>query len=136
MPLKLEILSPERRAYSDEVDMVVVPGLDGQLGILPHHTRLISALGIGELKIKKGGTEEHMLISGGFVEVRPDRVIVMADLAEHSDEIDEAKAVEARKRAEAELEQTHDPVDVARIRAALQTALMRERIAVRRRSRG
>jgi F-type H+-transporting ATPase subunit epsilon len=136
MPLKLEILSPERRAYSDEVDMVVVPGLDGQLGILPRHTRLISALGIGELKIKKGGTEEHMLISGGFVEVRPDRVIVMADLAEHSDEIDEAKAVEARKRAEAELEQTHDPVDVARIRAALQTALMRERIAVRRRSRG
>jgi F-type H+-transporting ATPase subunit epsilon len=136
MPLKLEILSPERRAYSDEVDMVVVPGIDGQLGILPHHTRLISALGIGELKIKKGGTEEHMLISGGFVEVRPDRVIVMADLAEHSDEIDEAKAVEARKRAEAELEQTHDPVDIARVRASLQTALMRERIAVRRRSRG
>jgi F-type H+-transporting ATPase subunit epsilon len=136
MPLKLEILSPERRAYSDEVDMVVVPGIDGQLGILPHHTRLISALGIGELKIKKGGTEEHMLISGGFVEVRPDRVIVMADLAEHSDEIDEARAVDARKRAEAELEGTHDPVDIARVRAALQTALMRERIAIRRRSRG
>jgi F-type H+-transporting ATPase subunit epsilon len=136
MPLKLEILSPERRAYSDEVDMVVVPGIDGQLGILPHHTRLISALGTGELKIKKGGTEEHMLISGGFVEVRPDRVIVMADLAEHSDEIDEARAVEARKRAEAELEGTHDPVDIARVRAALQTALMRERIAIRRRSRG
>ena len=136
MPLKLEILSPERRAYSDEVDMVVVPGIDGQLGILPHHTRLISALGIGELKIKKAGTEEHMLISGGFVEVRPDRVIVMADLAEHSDEIDEARAVDARKRAEAELEGTHDPVDIARVRAALQTALMRERIAIRRRSRG
>jgi F-type H+-transporting ATPase subunit epsilon len=136
MPLKLEILSPERRAYSDEVDMVVVPGIDGQLGILPHHTRLISALGTGELKIKKGGTEEHMLISGGFVEVRPDRVIVMADLAEHSDEIDEARAVEARKRAEAELEGTKDPVDIARVRAALQTALMRERIAIRRRSRG
>ena len=136
MPLKLEILSPERRAYSDEVDMVVVPGVDGQLGILPHHTRLISALGTGELKIKKGGTEEHMLISGGFVEVRPDRVIVMADLAEHSDEIDEARAVEARKRAEAELEGTRDPVDIARVRAALQTALMRERIAIRRRSRG
>jgi F-type H+-transporting ATPase subunit epsilon len=136
MPLKLEILSPERRAYSDEVDMVVVPGIDGQLGILPHHTRLISALGIGELKIKKGGTEEHMLISGGFVEVRPDRVIVMADLAEHSDEIDESKAIEARKRAEAELGEVHDPMDVARVRAALQTALMRERIATRRRSRG
>jgi F-type H+-transporting ATPase subunit epsilon len=136
MPLKLEIVSPERRAYSDEVDMVTVPGIDGELGILPHHTRLISALGTGELRIKKGGTEQVLLIAGGFVEVRPDKVIVMADLAEHSDEIDEAKAVEARKRAESELEQSKDPVDIARVRAALQTALMRERIATRRRSRG
>lgn len=136
MPMQLEIVSPERRAYEDEVDMVVVPGIDGQLGILPHHTRLLSALGTGELRIKKAGTEQIMLISGGFVEVRPDRVIVMADLAEHSDEIDEAKAVEARKRAQAELEQVRDPVDIARVRAALQTALMRERIATRRRSRG
>ena len=97
MPLQLEIVSPERQAFADEVDMVVVPGIDGELGILPHHTRLISALGIGELKIKKGGTETLMFISGGFVEVRPDKVIIMADLAEHSDEIDEARAVEARK---------------------------------------
>lgn len=136
MPLQLEIVSPERRAFTDEVDMVIVPGIDGELGILPHHTPLISALGVGELRIKKGGTEQSMLISGGFVEVRPDKVIVMADLAEHSDEIDEAKAVEARKRAESELEQTSDPIDIARVRAALQTALMRERIATRRRSRG
>lgn len=136
MPLQLEIVSPERRAYTDEVDEVIVPGIDGQLGILPHHTRLITALGTGELRIKKGGTEQSLLISGGFVEVRPDKVIVMADLAEHSDEIDEAKAVDARKRAEAELEAAKDPVDLARVRAALQTALMRERIATRRRSRG
>jgi F-type H+-transporting ATPase subunit epsilon len=132
----LEIVSPERRAFSEEVESVVVPGIDGELGILPHHTRLISALGTGELRIKKAGGEEVLLISGGFVEVRPDRVIVMTDLAEHSDEIDEAKAVEARKRAEAELGEVHDPVDLARVRAALQTALMRERIATRRRSRG
>ena len=136
MPLKLEIVSPERMVYDDEVDMVIVPGRNGQLGILPRHTPLISSLGVGELRIKKAGTEESMLISGGFVEVRPDRVVVMADLAEHSDEIDEAKAVEARKRAEAQLEETKDPVDIARVRAALQTALMRERIATRRRSRG
>ncbi|MEP6680996.1 MAG: F0F1 ATP synthase subunit epsilon [Chloroflexota bacterium] len=136
MPLQLEIVSPERLAFTDEVDMVVVPGIDGELGILPHHTRLISALGVGELRIKKGGTEQSMLISGGFVEVRPDKVIVLADLAEHSDEIDEAKAVEARRRAEAELEQVQAPADLARVRAALQTALMRERIATRRRSRG
>ena len=136
MPLQLEIVTPERRAYTDEVDMVIVPGIDGQLGILPHHTRLITALGTGELRIKKGGTEQSMLISGGFVEVRPDKVIVLADLAEHSDDIDEARAVEARRRAEAELEQVQAPADIARVRAALQTALMRERIATRRRSRG
>jgi F-type H+-transporting ATPase subunit epsilon len=136
MPLRLEIVSPERRVFEDDVDMVVVPGRNGQLGILPHHTRLISSLGVGELRIKKDGGEQSMLISGGFVEVRPDKVIVMADLAEHSDEIDEARAAEARKRAEAELEQAKDPVDIARVRAALQTALMRERIATRRRSRG
>ncbi|HEX9609292.1 MAG TPA: F0F1 ATP synthase subunit epsilon [Candidatus Limnocylindria bacterium] len=136
MPLQLEIVSPERRVYDAEVDMVVVPGINGQLGILPHHTPLISSLGVGELRIKKGGSEESMLISGGFVEVRPDKVVVMADLAEHSDEIDEARAVEARKQAQQQLEQATDSVDLARVRAALQTALMRERIAVRRRSRG
>ena len=136
MPLQLEIVSPERRVFTDEVDMVVVPGRNGQLGILPHHTPLISSLGVGELRIKKGGTEQSLLISGGFVEVRPDKVIVMADLAEHSDEIDEAKAAAARKQAEAELQSAKDPVDIARVRASLQTALMRERIATRRRSRG
>jgi F-type H+-transporting ATPase subunit epsilon len=136
MPLQLEIVTPERRAFTDEVDMVIVPGIEGQLGILPHHTRLISALGTGELRIKQGGSEQIMLISGGFVEVRPDKVVIMADVAEHSDEIDEAKAVEARRAAEAELEQTSEPADLARVRAALQTALMRERIATRRRSRG
>ena len=136
MPIQLEIVSPERRAYADEVDMVTVPGIDGELGILPHHTQLISALGTGELRIKKGGIEQLMFISGGFVEVRPDKVVVMADLAEHSDEIDEQRAVEARRRAESELEQAKTPADIARVRAALQTALMRERIAVRRRSRG
>jgi F-type H+-transporting ATPase subunit epsilon len=136
MPLQLEIVTPERRAFTDEVDMVVVPGVEGQLGILPHHTPLISALGTGELKIKQHGSEQVMLISGGFVEVRPDKVVIMADVAEHSDEIDEARAVEARRRAEAELEAAHEPADLARIRAALQTALMRERIATRRRARG
>lgn len=136
MPLQLEIVSPERRAFTDEVDAVVVPGIDGQLGILPHHTRLITALGTGELRIRKGATEQSMLISGGFVEVRADKVVIMADLAEHSSEIDEARAIEARKAAEAELEAARDPVDIARVRAALQTALMRERIATRRRSRG
>ncbi len=136
MPLRLEIVSPERRAFADDVDMVVVPGIDGQLGILPHHTPLITALGVGELKIRRGGQEEIFAVSGGFVEVRPDRVTIMADLAERSDEIDEARAVEARRQAEMHIGEAQDPVDLARARAALQTALMRERIATRRRPRG
>ncbi|HEX2221377.1 MAG TPA: F0F1 ATP synthase subunit epsilon [Candidatus Limnocylindria bacterium] len=136
MPLRLEIVTPERRAYADDVDMVIVPGRNGQLGILPHHTPLISSLGVGELRIKRAGTEESLLISGGFVEVRPDKVVVMADLAEHSEEIDEQRAVDARRRAERELERVSEPADLARVRAALQTALMRERIATRRRPRG
>ena len=136
MTIQLEIVTPERLAYQDEVDAVVLPGAEGELGVLPHHAPLVSTLGFGELRIRKGGAEESFAIVGGFVQVRPDKVVVMADLAEHSDEIDEARAAEARKRAEAELEQAKDPVDIARVRAALQTALMRERIATRRRSRG
>jgi F-type H+-transporting ATPase subunit epsilon len=132
MTLRLEVVSPDGRVFTDDVDSVVVPGIEGELGILPHHTPLVTALGTGELRIRQGGTVQFMLISGGFVEVRPEKVVVMAFVAEHSDEIDAATAAEARKAAEADLEAVHDPVDLARVRAALQTALMRERIATRR----
>jgi F-type H+-transporting ATPase subunit epsilon len=130
--LRLEVVSPDGRVFTDDVDSVVVPGIEGELGILPHHTPLVTALGTGELRIRRSGTVQFMLISGGFVEVRPDKVVVLAFVAEHSDEIDAATAAEARKAAEADLEAVHDPVDLARVRAALQTALMRERIATRR----
>ncbi|HEY7452307.1 MAG TPA: F0F1 ATP synthase subunit epsilon [Candidatus Limnocylindria bacterium] len=135
MTLRLEVVSPDGRVFTDDVDMVVVPGIEGELGILPHHTPLVTALGVGELRIRRAGTVQFMLISGGFVEVRPDKVVIMALVAEHSDEIDAASAAEARRRAEADLEEVHDPVDLARVRAALQTALMRERIATRRANR-
>jgi F-type H+-transporting ATPase subunit epsilon len=135
MTLRLEVVSPEGRVFTDDVDMVVVPGIEGELGILPHHTPLVTALGTGELRIRQAGTVQFMLISGGFVEVRPDKVVVMAFVAEHSDEIDAAAAAAARRAAEADLESVHDPVDLARVRAALQTALMRERIATRRSNR-
>ena len=135
MTLRLEVVSPDGRVFTDDVDSVVVPGIEGELGILPHHTPLVTALGTGELRIRRSGTVQFMLISGGFVEVRPDKVVVMALVAEHSSEIDAAAAAEARKRAEADLEAVHDPVDLARVRAALQTALMRERIATRRANR-
>ncbi len=136
MTLRLEVVSPDGRVFTDDVDSVVVPGIEGELGILPHHTPLVTALGTGELRIRREGTVQFMLISGGFVEVRPDKVVVMAFVAEHSEEIDAAAAAEARRQAEADLESVHDPVDLARVRAALQTALMRERIATRRSQRG
>jgi F-type H+-transporting ATPase subunit epsilon len=136
MTLRLEVVSPEGRVFTDDVDMVVVPGIEGELGILPHHTPLVTALGTGELRIRRSGTVQFMLVSGGFVEVLPDKVVVMAFVAERSDEITAAAAAEARRHAEAELDAVHDPVDLARVRAALQTALMRERIAIRRSNRG
>ena len=135
MTLRLEVVSPDGRVFTDDVDMVIVPGIDGELGILPHHTSLVTALGTGELRVHRAGAIQYMLISGGFVEVRPDKVVVMAFVAEHSDEIDVAAAAEARRQAEAEVEGAQDPVDLARVRAALQTALMRERIATRRSNR-
>lgn len=136
MTLRLEVVSPDGRVFTDDVESVVVPGIEGELGILPHHTPLVTALGTGELRIRRAGTVQFMLISGGFVEVRPEKVVVMALVAEHSEEIDAAAAAAARRAAEADLEAVHDPVDLARVRAALQTALMRERIATRRSQRG
>jgi F-type H+-transporting ATPase subunit epsilon len=98
--IKCDIVTVERLVYSDEVDMVVAPGVLGTLGILPHHAPLITALEEGELRLKKGGEEERFAVSGGYMEVRPDRVIVMANTAERADEIDEARAEAARQRAE------------------------------------
>ena len=100
MPLHLEIVTPERLAYSDEVDMVLVPGIEGELGILPHHTPLVTLLGVGELKIRKGGDEESFAIVGGFLQVRPDKVVVMAETADMASEIDLERAEEARREAE------------------------------------
>src|SRR4030043_387662 len=101
--LKLDIVTAERVVYSGEVDAVIAPGVEGQLGILPHHAPLMTMLQAGELVARKAGQEEIMAISGGFLEVRPDRVIVLADSAERAEEIDTARAEAARKRAEERL---------------------------------
>ena len=115
MPLHLEIVTPERLAYSDEVDMVLVPGIDGELGILPHHTPLVSLLGMGELRIRKGGDEESFAIVGGFLQVRPDKVVVMAETADLASEIDLGRAQEARREAERALESGfHEGADLVR----------------------
>jgi len=138
MPLLLEIVTPERLAYSDTVDSVQLPGVEGELGILPHHAPLVSMLGVGELRIRKGGSEESFAIAGGFLQVRPDRVVVMAETADLASEIDLEKAQEARREAERALEGAvpTDTVDLAAARAQLQTALLRIRVAERRHREG
>jgi F-type H+-transporting ATPase subunit epsilon len=133
MPLQLEIVTPERLAYSDQVDAVVLPGSEGELGVLPHHTPLVSMLGIGELRIRKGGSEESFAIVGGFLQVRPDKVVVMAETADMASEIDLERAQEARREAERALESGyHEGADLSAARAALQQALLRIRVAERR----
>jgi F-type H+-transporting ATPase subunit epsilon len=137
MPLHLEIVTPERLAYEGEVDAVTVPGSEGELGILPHHAPLVSTLGVGELRIRKGGEVEFFAIAGGFLQVRPDKVVVMAETADMASEIDLEKAQEARREAERALESGfHEGADLAVARAALQTALLRIRLAERRHHEG
>ena len=133
MPIQLEIVTPERLAYSDMVDSVQLPGSEGELGVLPHHAPLVSTLGVGELRIRKGGSEESFAIVGGFLQVRPDRVVVLAATADMASEIDLEKAQEARREAEKALESGYqEGADLAAARAALQQALLRIRVAERR----
>jgi F-type H+-transporting ATPase subunit epsilon len=130
---RLEIVTAERVVFSDEVEVVVAPGVEGQLGILPHHAPLMTILLPGELLVRKGGEEFFLAISGGFLEVRPDRVIVLADAAERVEEIDIARAEEAKRRAEERLTHPAAEVDMARAEAALRRALTRLQVVARRR---
>jgi F-type H+-transporting ATPase subunit epsilon len=136
VPILLEIVTPERLAYSEEVDAVVCPGVEGELGILPHHAPLLTTLGVGELKIRRGGQEEYFAIAGGFLQVRPDKVVVMAETADLAADIDLQKAEAARQEAERALAQGfEEPADLARARASLQRALLRIQVAERHRHR-
>lgn len=134
--IRLDVVTAERAVYSEDVDIVIAPGVAGQLGILPHHTPLMTLLEPGELIAKKGDEEFILAVSGGFLEVRPDRVIVLADSAERAEEIDVARAEEAKKRAEQRLEERYVPaVDAARAEASLRRSLIRLKVATRRRKR-
>ena len=137
MPIKLEIVTPERLVFDETVDGVTLPGSEGELGVLPHHAPLVSTLGVGELRIRVGGQEEWFAIVGGFVQVLPDKVVVMAETADMASEIDLEKAQEARRQAEQALEGGFvEGADLAAARAALQTALLRIRVAERRQHEG
>lgn len=123
---KIDIVTAERIVYSEEVDIVIAPGVEGQLGVLPHHAPLMTILQAGELVVRKGGEEETMAISGGFLEVRPDHVIVLADQAERAEEIDADRAEAARKRAEERLKDRKVAgLDETRAEAALRRAMVR-----------
>jgi len=135
-PIKLDVITAEHQVMSDDVDVVVAPGIVGELGILPHHAPLITMLQSGELLIRKGHEETYMAVTGGFLEIRPDKIIVLADTCERVEEIDIERAEAAKRRAE-ELLKTHpEGLDEMRVEAALRRSLIRLRIAGRRARKG
>lgn len=134
--LKVEVITGERIVYeADDVDMVVAPGAEGTLGILPRHAPLISLLSMGEMRIRKGNDEQALAVFGGFIEVANNVVRVLADTAERAEEIDEARAEEARQRAQARLRERTAEIDRARAEAAFRRSIVRLQVARKRRAR-
>jgi F-type H+-transporting ATPase subunit epsilon len=137
----LEIVTPDRALIREDVDEVVVPGSDGDLGVLPGHTPLLTSLKIGELWYRQGQEKHYLAIAFGFVEVLPDRVTVLADVGERAQEIDVHRAERAKQRAEQLLAQAPAPhmtaadLDVERARIALMKSLIRLQVASRARTR-
>lgn len=138
MPIDVRIVTQERLLYEGQADMVIVPGVEGEMGILPHHAPLLSRLAFGMLRLKRhDGEELGFSVHGGVVEVQPDRVIVLADVAERSDEIDLGRATAARERAVKMLEEgpPPDPGAAAAFEAALKRAEVRIKVARRMKGR-
>lgn len=135
--IRCEVVTAERTVFEDDVDMVVAPGIQGELGILPHHAPLMTALTYGELTLRREGQDDEFIaIGGGFLEVGPDHVTILADSAERADEIDEARAEEAHQRAEELMAQRkEEDGDLARAEAALGRSMVRIKVAQHRRQR-
>ncbi len=127
--MHVEVVTAECKLYSGEADAIQAPGLEGQLGILPRHAALLTTLSPGALSIKLAGAEETIFVSGGFLEVSNNNVTVLADAAEHAEDIDQARAEEARRRAQERLVQTQSNVERAQLQAQLQRAINRLRVA-------
>ena len=132
---KLEIVTAERMVYSEEVNALIAWGVMGQLAILPHHAPLMTPLQPGDLMIRKDKEEEFFALSGGFMEVRPDKVIILADACERVDEIDIARAEDAKKRAQETMKEAPLSADAATAEAALRRSLARLKVAEKRRRR-
>jgi F-type H+-transporting ATPase subunit epsilon len=126
--IRLEIITPERSVYNQDVEMVIARATDGDIGILPGHVPLIAGLAIAPLRIKKEEDEEQIAITGGFIEVQPEKVIVLATTAETAAEIDVRRAEAAKKRAEERLKSGGAEFDIARAEIALKRALARLRV--------
>lgn len=133
---RLEIVTPEGRSFSDDVDYALIPGADGEFGVFAQHMPLMSAVVPGELEIRKGNSTFHLAVGEGFVEVIGDRVSVLTDMAFRAEQIDEAKADEARKRAELALQQKLSAEEIAATTAMLERSLAQLRVKRRHRERG
>ncbi len=132
--LQVELVTPEGRTLSEEADFVLAPGVDGDLGVLPHHIPLLTPLRNGQVIVRNGDAEHILFVAGGFLEILPDKVTILADAAERAEDIDEARAEEARKRAQELLTQDIGNYEAA---AELERATLRLRVAeVRRRRHG
>jgi len=121
--LKVEIVTPEGKSYSDDVDMVTLPGVEGEMGIFPHHVPLVTQITSGEIIIRKSGRDAFLAVGEGFVQITGERVAIMTDMAIKAENIDEAKAEEARQRAESRLGEQLDDEEAALVSAALAHSL-------------
>ena len=131
--MRLEIVTAERVVYSEEVDVLVAPGIDGELGILPRHAPLLTVLQPGEIRVVKDGEESYIAVSGGFLEVLGSKVTILADTAEHAGEIDIARSEEALKQAQESIVSSASDSDLQRALASMRRSQARLRVARRRR---
>ena len=131
--LKLEIVTPDAKVYSEDVDMVTLPGVEGEMGIFPMHVPLITQLTAGEVGVRKGGQDYFLAVGEGFVEITSDKVAILTDMAIKAEHIDEAKAEEARKRAESRLAEKLDEAEVAAVNASLAHSLAQLKVKRRQR---
>jgi F-type H+-transporting ATPase subunit epsilon len=129
--IRLEVVTPERRLVTEVVDEVILPGTEGYLGVLPGHAPLLTELSVGELTLRRGGVRSYLSVAWGFVEVLPDRVSVMAEVAERAEDIDVERARRAQERALGRMRGRDSEVDFKRAQVALQKAIIRIQVASR-----
>lgn len=132
--LRLEIVTPEDKVYSEEVDMVTLPGQEGQMGVFPQHVPLMTQVSAGEIVARKGAEEQYLAVGEGFVQIMPDKVSVLTDMAITEENIDETKAEEARKRAEDRLQEKLSDEEMATVKAALAHSLAQLHVKRRRKN--